>query len=191
MDKQKLFVDFDNTITNSTKAFCEIYNYIYEYHKNFVKARWEYVNEWDFKDECPLLKDDENMIQDIFASDAFFENLEFLNESTYEALRKLSERYEVILVTIGTFENIALKTQWIAENLPFIKECIFIVNNGCKMDKSTINMHGGIFLEDHYSNLKSSNASTKICVGKTYSWNEKWDGIRCETWDDIITLLLQ
>ena len=131
------------------------------------------------------------MIQDIFASDAFFENLEFLNESTYEALRKLSERYEVILVTIGTFENIALKTQWIAENLPFIKECIFIVNNGCKMDKSTINMHGGIFLEDHYSNLKSSNASTKICVGKTYSWNEKWDGIRCETWDDIITLLLQ
>lgn len=190
MNKRKLFLDFDGTIVASIEAFCKTYNYLYKNHPDFKPACWWLVDQWNFSNQCPLLEGKDEKVEKIFENELFFKYLDFLNENTYEILQELCNKYEVIIVTIGTFKNISLKSLWIKEHLPFIKECIFIVNDGCRMDKSSINMQGAIFLDDTTDNLNSSNADIKICVGDEYPWNNKWDGIRCYNWTDVKTLLI-
>jgi len=190
MSKRKLFLDFDGTICNTIDSVCKVYNDWYKFEPNFKKAESWKTNTWNFTDTCPLLEGKDENVEKIFSSPDFFKHLDFLNSNTYDVLRELCNKYEVIIVTIGTFKNISLKSLWIKERLPFIKECIFIVNDGCRMDKSSINMEGAIFLDDTADNLNSSNADIKICVGNKYPWNDKWDGIRCYNWTDIKTLLI-
>ena len=190
MSKRKLFLDADNTITDSIKAFCESYNILYKDRPNFIPARWWEVQKWNFSDECPLLRNDDKKVNEIFESELFFKNLDFINGNTKEIIEKLCNKYEVVLVTIGTLRNIALKSMWLKENLPCIKEYIFLVNDGCKMDKSIVDMEGAIFMDDVSSNLNSSNAAIKICVGEEYSWNDDWDGLKLVNWTDIGDWLL-
>jgi 5'(3')-deoxyribonucleotidase len=64
------------------------------------------------------------------------------------------------------------------------------MNEGCKMDKSIVNMEGAILIDDHTGNLETSNADMKISFGKRYSWNEDWKGIICQTWKEVETLIL-
>lgn len=186
MDKTKLYLDFDNTIINATQKFCSIYNRTYRYHPDFIPAKWECVDRWDFKDEAPLVTN----VEDIFKSRMFFEDLPFINDNTYEVLKELNEKYHIIIASIGTYGNISLKSQWIGEYLPFIKDSIFLVNGGSKMDKSLIDMNNSIFIDDVVSNLNSSNAKHKIAFGDVHSWNENWTGKRCYNWADVKNRLM-
>lgn len=44
---------------------------------------------------------------------------------------------------------------------------------------------------DHADNLESSNnAELKICFGKEYEWNKKWQGQRCFSWREVEEQLL-
>lgn len=190
MSKLKLFLDFDNTITSSTEAFCDVYNNWYQNEPNFTPAKWHLVDKWNFDDQCLLLEGKNEKVEEIFGSPDFFTYLDFLNGNTKEIIEKLCEKYDVIIVTIGTLDNIALKSKYIKEKLSCIKECIFLVNDGCVMNKSQIDMQGAVFLDDVSSNLNSSNADVKICVGDEYSWNKDWNGVRCYNWTDIGDLLL-
>lgn len=183
---KKLFLDFDNCIVDSIKAYCDVYNEIYQFRPNFKKANPYLVEEWDFKDQCPLASN----CNDIFSFYLFFEKCEFINPNTEEVINKLCEKYEVIVASIGTPENIAYKSLWLKEKLPCIKNHIFLVNDGCTMDKSSINMENSIFIDDVASNLESSNATYKICFGEVYKWNEQWKGKRAINWTDIENLLL-
>lgn len=45
-------------------------------------------------------------------------------------------------------------------------------------------------IDDLSKNLKTSNATHKICFGEKFNWNKDWDGIRCQTWYDIKRILL-
>ena len=187
MSKQKLFVDFDITIVDSIKAFTDTYNILYGDHPNFVPADPNKITEYNFKCICPLIKHSE----DIFKNKLFFFLLKFINENTYEVLEKLNKKYRLIVSTIGTSKNLSLKSKWLESNLPFIKDYILIKNQGCKMDKSLINMgKDSIFIDDIPSNLESSNAERKILFGKIYPWNENWQGEHCLTWKEIEQMLL-
>jgi 5'(3')-deoxyribonucleotidase len=177
----------DNTIVNSTKAFCSVYNELYKLHPQFELAKWELVNTYSFKDQCPLIDE----VEEIFKEDNFFNHLEFIDDNAYEVIQELTGTYQVIIVSIGTYENISLKSLWVQENLPFIKDSIFIINDGVKMDKSLINMQNGIFIDDLSCNLFSSNATYKICFGKLKEWNENWKFDRCFNWLDVREKLLQ
>lgn len=186
MSKPKLFVDFDNTIVNATKAFCRLYNATYKGSPNFTPAQWELVDRYDFKDQCPLVLDVEN----IFKLKLLFNIFEFINHNTYEVLEQLAKVYQVIIVSIGTYENISNKSLWIKEYLPFIKDSIFLINNGVKMDKSLIDMKNAIFIDDVVSNLNSSNAMDKICFGEIHEWNRDWNGNKCLNWTEVRDKLL-
>jgi hypothetical protein len=182
MSKQKFFIDFDSTITHSLKSFCLTYNQIYHTHPNFKPADYTKVNQYDLKDECPIV----NNPLDIFQEKAFFNNLEFINENTYKVLRELNEKYHLTIITLGTPKNIAMKTQWLEDNLSFIDNYLFITNKNCKVDKSIVNMFGdSIFLDDMSKNLISSNAQTKVLFGKKYSWNESWNEDWCVNWSEV------
>jgi len=190
--KDKIFLDFDNCIVNSTQKFCSCYNEIYKLHPDFIPAIWQNTDRWDFQDTCPLVTN----VEEIFKMKMFFEDLPFINDNTYKVLKRLNEKYHIIIVSIGTFENIALKSRWIGEYLKFIKDSIFLVNSGSKMNKELIDMslrhdeHHPIFIDDVVANLNSSNAQRKIAFGDIHSWNKEWTGERALDWTDVENLLL-
>lgn len=186
--KPKLFVDFDNTLVASIKAFCQTYNYFYQYHKGFQPADWTKVNKWSFSDQCPLLEDSE-AISSIFSSKHFFRKLEFMPNAK-EVLYALHKDYDIIIATLGSHLNLARKSMWIYQNLGFVKDVILLYNKKNKMDKSIVNMgKSSIFIDDVASNLESSNAELKICYGKRYPWNVKWEGLRVYDWELAYGLL--
>lgn len=192
MNKTKLFLDFDNCIVNATQKFCSCYNRIYRYYKDFIPAIWQDVDQWNFSDQCPLIDN----VEEIFKSRMFFDDLTFINENTYEVLRELNNKYHIIIVSIGTYGNIALKSLWIDEYLPFIKDSILLVNSGSKMNKELVDMgirndqQHPIFIDDVVSNLNSSNAKYKICFGDIHQWNKNWDGERALNWTEVGNKLL-
>lgn len=185
----KIFIDFDCTIADSVKAYCNVYNSFYKSHNGFKEADHSKVNRYDLMDQCHLVDHQET----IFSHEDFFKNLEFMSHAE-EVIEKLGSKYELVICSIGTLNNISLKAGWIKNNLLFIKNVIFISsavgNNGIRMDKSSVNMNNSIFIDDHVENLLSSNAEFKICFGKEYEWNKSWTEQRCFNWKEVETLLL-
>lgn len=181
MQKRKLILDFDGTIIDAIQAYCDTYNHLYRNHKDFKEALWWKVEKWSMRDECPLVENP----NDIFSNPLFFKHCDFLNPNTREVIEWACENFEVSVCSIGTFYNIGYKSLWIKDNLPCIKEAHFITQEECKMNKSSVDMDDAIFLDDVKSNLDSSNAETKICVGDIYDWNREWNGIRCFNWTDV------
>lgn len=186
MNKTKLFVDVDGVIIDSIKAYCSSYNELYKDHPEFKPALWYECEEWDFKDVAPLV----NNCNEIFSSPLFFKYAEFINNNTKEVIEELCNKYIVTVCTIGTHDNIALKSLWLKDNLPCVKNHIFIVNDGCKMDKSCIDMSNSIFIDDVVSNLDSSNATYKIIFGDEYKWNKTDRYLRCFNWTDVHKILI-
>lgn len=182
LSKPVLFLDFDSVIVDTNKAFCEYYNTYYSHREGFEKADHTKCEIWNFHDTCPLAKDDVNTI---FGEKALFDLLEPYQHAM-EVLERLSEQYEIVIVSIGTFMNISEKAKWIEKHMPFISEAILLgMNNGAVMNKSMVNMEGGVFIDDVMSNLISTNAERKILFGKTFVWNEQWTGEHYTRWADI------
>ena len=188
-----IFCDFDLTITDSIAAYVAAYNEIYLGHKDFVPADHTLVNTYDLKDQCPLVKITEEKLR-IFESLEFWYSLEFMTHA-YEVLQRLcnNDKFKVIICSIGTKINISRKAKWIEKHLPFVKNCIFINNGNSSMDKSIIDMSGGLIVDDVAENLKTSNARWKICYGKEYDWNKDLpkDSIRIENWLDVEKFITQ
>ena len=100
-----------------------------------------------------------------------------------EILDELKEIYKIIIISAGYSPNLYGKSIWIKENLPY---CDFIgVNLKQYTDKSHINMQDGIFIDDSFNNLITSNAMFNICFGDEYVWNKNWKGVRCNNWHDV------
>lgn len=186
LSKPKLFLDFDCTIIDSIKAYCDVYNELFKHHPEFKQANWWQCEKYNLSDVCPLVKEP----NDIFANKMFFEQCEFINDNTKDIIQKLSEEYKIVICSIGRPKNISYKVLWIEENLPFITNYVMITNDTCKMDKSIVDMNNAIFIDDVSANLFSSNAKYKICFGDIYEWNCDWQGKRCFNWTDIERLLL-
>lgn len=182
--KQKLFLDFDSVIVDTISAYCKTYSTIYDQATGFREPDPNKVNRWDLSDECALEK---NPLH-IFGMGYFFLQLEFMSDAP-EVITKLSEKYDIVICSIGTYDNLSHKSEWINKNLPFA-DAILLKTKGNQMNKSAVDMSGAIFIDDHMDNLVSSNAETKICFGKKYPWNEKWEGTTTDTWNDVAKLLL-
>lgn len=186
---KKLFLDFDCTIVDSVKTYCQVYNLLYKNEKQFKEADYNKVNRYDLKDQCHLVDHQEV----IFSNEVFFNHLEFMPEAK-QVLERLAQKYELIICSIGTLDNISYKSQWIKNNVSFIKNVVLLSSavavSGIKMDKSVVNMKEAIFIDDHAENLLSSNAELKLCFGKKYEWNNDWKGQRCFSWKQVEELLL-
>lgn len=178
MIKSKLFIDFDDTLVQSSKAYCLTYNDLFINNPNFVTADYTKNNDWNFAEVCPLMK---NNTEVLFSHPLFFDNLEFF-PNAIEVLHKLQKKYEIYIVTIGTLKNLELKAKFIHKKLPFIKNIILLSNEGCKMDKSIVNMQGtndinNIFIDDNENNIFSQDKTPnlmKYCFGNEKPWNSKW-----------------
>lgn len=187
MSKIKLFVDFDSTLFNSVKSFCQSYNELYKNHPDFKPADYTKNNKWNFEIECPLIH---NPLH-IFSHSIFFEKLEFMPNAE-EIVKKLCEKYQVIICSLGCYTNISLKALYIKKKMPYIEDAILLTNQGIKMDKGIVNMNysNAIFLDDVESNLRSSNCPRTILYGSRFEWNNEWQGEWCRDWDEVGEKLL-
>lgn len=182
MNKLKIFLDYDSVIVDSIKGYTDTYNELHRFDEGFIPADPSKNKYWDFHEICPLEKKPVN----IFGHPMFFKLVKFMPNAE-DVIKKLCDRYQVIICSLGCYNNLSLKAQWIKNNMPYIKDAILLTNQGIKMDKNIVNMgyEGSIFIDDVKSNLDSSNAERKILFGKKYSWNKDWNGEWCKDWSEV------
>lgn len=187
MSTKKIYIDFDGTIVNSTKAFCDVYNLIYAdsiIEGKATKADWNGVDKWDLSDQCPLLKEDEIPHMKIFESEKFFNVLEFFPMAK-ETLEEWSKQgYNIIICTNATPKNAIKKIHWINLEIPFADVIPIISNSSKGYGKEMIDMSDAIFIDDHAGNLNTSSAKIPICFGETKEWNKSLSPsiIKVEDW---------
>lgn len=181
MSKRKLFVDFDSTVVDSIKAYCDTYSDLSFLDERFKMPDHTKVQRWDLKDECSLCDDP----QKIFSNELFFKNLKKFDDVD-EVLQELKTEFDITIVSIGTYQNISHKARYVEKHFPYINNAILLCMHDVVMDKSIIDMSGGIFIDDHVKNLVSSNAKDKICYvndADTKPWNKDWNGYYCFSWE--------
>lgn len=180
----KIFLDFDNTITNSAKAICDIYNEDFSYYKDFSHINWWDIDTWDFKElKCASKK----YLLSYFNQPRFFKILEAM-PWVERVIDDLCKVYPVEVISLGTYANLKLKEEWIFEKFPNV-QFTGVLSSKFK-DKSHIDMKNGFFLDDNEKYLSSVNASDIACFGDIYSWNKNWKGKRLANWMDVDNYLL-
>lgn len=168
-----LYIDFDNTIVNSSEVIVKMLNEKFGENKD-----WKKLRKYDFKDLFPNCSYWE--IERCFESDKMFEEVELLPE-VYETLNSFKDKFDKMsVVTIGTDINLEKKRRFVKDRFPFDIELIGIKNDG-RSNKGSVDMRDGVFIDDHIDCLHSSNAKVKILI-KT-SENSEWSKI--EPNDDI------
>ena len=195
LKKRKLFLDFDNTIVNTTQAIVYLYNEDFQYYKDFNHVNWRTVDTYSFE-ECTLASKD--YINTYFNQPRFFRYLDFMSQKVQIGLSDvqlylniLKELFDVTIVSLGYSPNLKGKIKWL-ENNNLDKEHGFNftgVNMKEYKFKSHIDMSGGILVDDNARMLETSNASTKICFGEVHSWNDTWKGLRAKDWKELIYML--
>lgn len=189
--KRKLFIDFDQTIVDSISAICNMYNIDYCDKVGFIKAKPHLVTEWNFSDQCNLIN--KKIIDKYFSSKRFFDTVYFI-ENAKSVITKLSEIFDVYIVSMGGFRNLYYKKKWCKKYLPFAKfiGCNFIFHK----DKRKVDMgDNNIFIDDCLNNLINSTCDIKIVYGDIYDWNSKNEEQelfrRCWNWTEIYNFLME
>ena len=169
----------ESCIVNTIKAIVDLYNEDFKYYKKYEYIHWTDIRTWDFL-ECNCAKTE--YINTYFNQQRFFDKVEFMDNAE-EVLKRLSKRYEIIIVSLGYSPNLRAKEYWIKEHMPYAK---FIgVNMKKYKNKNHIDMLDGIlYIDDKSSNL-NTNAKYQVCFGDIYDWNEDWEGKRCFNWYEV------
>lgn len=168
----KLFIDFDNTIANSSEVIVDMLNEHFDKNENFEKLR-----KYDFSDlfpECSYWD-----IEKFFNSDEMFERLKIFPNmiETVDAFKDFFD--EISIVTIGTKDNLENKKRFLKENN--LELTFYGIENNGRSDKSSVDMHNGVFIDDHIGCLHGSNAKIKILMKNVE--NGEWNKV--EPNDDI------
>lgn len=168
----KLFIDFDNTIANSSEVIVDMLNEHFDKNENFEKLR-----KYDFSDlfpECSYWD-----IEKFFNSDEMFERLKIFPNmiETVDAFKDFFD--EISIVTIGTKDNLENKKRFLKENN--LELTFYGIENNGRSDKSSVDMHNGVFIDDHIGCLHSSNAKIKILMKNVE--NGEWNKVKPN--DDI------
>lgn len=182
----KLFLDFDDTITLSAKQFIKIANKKFNTNKD-----WRDVKKWNFIDLYPNITYED--IDSIFCSKDFFVDLEII-DGVLECLNKIKNSIDINIVTIGKPENLENKKIWLSENFKNIKYNFVGITETFNINKSSIDMKNGVFIDDRFNMLKNSNASTKILFKNfnDFEWQKHDPGSNIyivNTWNEIYDML--
>lgn len=198
MKRYKVFLDFDETIAMSIKAFVDVYK---EWHKKEIVNGyipypiWENVSTWNMKCEMPKLTIYELNL--IFDSTRLFDNLAIYSDSNgvsmSDFIAELLDENDVdlFIASKGNPSNLYQKRLFIQQKLSFFPIDNFIPMEGTVMNKSEL--IGTILCDDHEENLYSANVKYKILInfsGRVNEWNAramKDDSIyKCYSVRDII-----
>jgi len=184
-----MFIDFDDTLVQSSKSICELYSRIF----NVPVPDYENNTEWNYSKICSLLHTTNRYtVEDLFGMKEFFDQLEFFPHA-YEVMKELVKKYEVYIVSIGTLSNLQYKAEFIKHKLPFIENVVLIHNKGSKMCKKIVNTpEDSIFIDDVISNLDSVSSKYKYIYGDCKPWNTQHNNYkRLYNWIDVANKFLK
>ena len=181
--KKKIFIDIDGVLINTPQRICDILNHRYKKNLNYQD-----IKTWDFKEYGV----EQEEIEEIFDTGGFWVDIEkYIYPQAKDVLELLSHSYDIIAISIGSYENIANKAIFLREEFPMVSEFIGLGKKGkLVMDKSIIDMRGSTFIDDSFSNIKSSNASNKILFsfnGVATEWNNNLEyNNTCYSWEEVL-----
>lgn len=171
--KNNIFLDFDCTLV---KSIDPVLNELNRRYGTNVKPNE--IKTWNFIEVNENMTTEE--IEEIFASDYFYDNLEF-----YDGAEDFLKSHEnnVIIVTKGTPLNLYKKKLWL-DNKGF--ENIKFIGLPINVSKKFIDMSDSIFIDDSTYNLEDSNARIKIQFrqfNEENEWNKDWNGWLLTKWN--------
>jgi 5'(3')-deoxyribonucleotidase len=166
MEKKKIVaVDMDDTIVYLMKRIMEHHNILHPDHQ------LEYEQMAAFKHE--VFHPDYDLIS--YLNDpATYESLELVDEYVVPELKKLTENYDVIIVTSAFPNAVGGKWNWLQKNLPFIPQRNFITASR----KDLIN--ADILIDDAIHNVVDWIKTGRPVLVPSHHWNqelEKLDGV--------------
>ena len=171
--KIKLFIDADDTILESSKAFIDIVNQ--QDNINPPKI-YEELRDWKYRSLFPYMTSER--IFEIYDSEDFF-NIVKLNPDFESFYLKHENDFEWNIVTKGHKSNIEHKQKYFKKHLPKAKVigCRFNSIEEQNFDKSHIDMDYGIQIDDRTDCLIGSNANIKILFknNQEFNWNRTYD----------------
>ncbi len=182
-----IYLDFDGVIVNTCKAGVK---YLNKTLNNNVD--WRTVKKYDFSDKFDLKNID---IREIFKSSYFWDNLE-LFPNVYNTVQYLSEKYNIIIFSIGTYMNIQNKLNYIyntfSNNLN-IKTLMYCdeFHEFSKLDFLNLN-YNSLYIDDKTSNLDKSNSKHNILFkpyGIETEWNMNDTYIEISHFDELLNFL--
>lgn len=175
-----IFIDFDDTITQSTENVVRIVNRRYDRN-----VRPEDVCNWDWQDVYPGIPSKD--ISAVFGEEVFFNTLKF-KPRAMDVLFKYSMRNNIVIVS-KIIDRTAMinKTDWINKHL--VDSGISVDFRGIKIttSKGVIDMSGGIMVDDNAKYLNETNAKYKILFRNNtkFSIEQEWDGMEVDNWTDL------
>ena len=177
VNPNRIYLDVDGVLFHSCEAICKLINL--SKHTNFNGTfQGRDILSWNFKEFGLDFIDTE--IEQLFSIQEFFCLVDYI-DGAYEFLKRHAK--DITIVTKGTKENIWYKSVFF-ENLN-----IPICGLPLSCSKNTINMDGGLLIDDSTKNLKESNATYKIQFleykdGKNNlrEWTKDWKGLKMYKW---------
>lgn len=157
-EKPTVYLDIDDVLLDSTNAVLKVLESRYG-----VKQEQVNVKDWRFRSVKRDLTGEE--IEEIFASDEFWNDVE-LNSSLMSAFEEgLWDKYNWIFVTKGNEENLNKKYDYLC-NQPFFAEHENWTYYRLDLHetKAKVHMMGGIQVDDLYGNLVNTDADMKILL---------------------------
>lgn len=167
--KIRLFIDADDTILESSKAFIDIVNR--QDNINPPKT-YEELQDWRYQSLFPYMTT--KRVIEIYDSEEFF-NIVKVNPDFESFYLKHENDFEWYIVTKGYKTNIEHKQKYFKKHLPKanVVGCRFGSKEEQDFDKSHIDMDYGIQIDDRTDCLIGSNANIKILFknNRDFYWN--------------------
>lgn len=176
----EIFIDFDDTITQSVENVVRIVNKRYN-----LNVDYKDVCDWNWQDVYPTIPS--SQISSVFGEKEFFNTLQFKGKAL-EVLFKYSMRNNIIIVSkIINRTAMVNKDEWIRKHL--IGSGVDVEFRAIKItqSKGLIDMAGGIMVDDNAKYLQETNAKYKILFRNDtkFSKQQKWNGIEVDNWADL------
>jgi len=163
-----LLIDMDSVICDLMSPWHKRYNE--DFNDNLTIER---LKCWDsakyVKPECG------EKIYDYLYEPGLFLNLKEI-PNAIEVLRRLSEKYEILIVTSSVSTAFAEKEQWVEKHLPFIGKKNIVFTHRKEM------VRGDLLFDDAPHNLESFKTTGRIAIAMDYPYNRMVNVPRVHSW---------
>lgn len=172
----KIYIDVDGVLLHSCQAVIDVCKQTYGYNS---KITGKDIVSWNFKE---LDNFDDDVIEYLFSCYSFFKYVKWIDGSL--DFIKNHEK-DIIIVTKGNNVNIYKKMRMFSKlnlNVP-------VCGLPLSCSKNSINMDGGLLIDDCTKNLNESNATYKIQfleyddgMNDIREWTKNWNGLKMYHW---------
>lgn len=172
VNPNKIYLDVDGVLLHSCQAVIDVCNKTYEYD---LKLTGKDIVNWNFKEIDDF---DDTVIEYLFSCASFFRYVKWI-DGALDFIKRHEK--DIVIVTKGNNVNIYRKMQMFSKLGLDVPVCGLPLS----CSKSSINMDGGLLIDDCTKNLNESNATYKIQFleyddGKNdiRKWTKDWNGLR-------------